>query len=236
MTDAVRLERRGQVAEITLDRPKANAIDALTSRALGEAFLAFRDDDELRVAIITGGGERIFSAGWDLRAAAEHGEDESTDYGRGGFELALACDLIVAAEHAEFFLPETRIGVLADAGGVQRLPRRLPYFIAMEMLLTGRRMGAAEAAGYGLGNAVVPGAEVMAKARELAATIAAGAPLAVQAIKEVVRGIEAASVEDAFAAVNSRSFPIYARMLTSEDHEEGPRAFAEKREPNFKGR
>ena len=85
MTDAVRLERRGQVAEITLDRPKANAIDALTSRALGEAFLAFRDDDELRVAIITGGGERIFSAGWDLRAAAEHGEDESTDSGRGGF-------------------------------------------------------------------------------------------------------------------------------------------------------
>ncbi|MCZ6523970.1 MAG: enoyl-CoA hydratase-related protein [Alphaproteobacteria bacterium] len=262
MTDAVRLERRGQVAEITLDRPKANAIDALTSRALGEAFLAFRDDDELRVAIITGGGERIFSAGWDLRAAAEHGEDESTDYGRGGFagltelfdlnkpviaavngvavgggfELALACDLIVAAEHAEFFFPETRIGVLADAGGVQRLPRRLPYFIAMEMLLTGRRMGAAEAAGYGLVNAVVPGAEVMAKARELAATIAAGAPLAVQAIKEVVRGIEAASVEDAFAAVASRSFPVYARMLTSEDHEEGPRAFAEKREPNFKGR
>ncbi|MEE8247400.1 MAG: enoyl-CoA hydratase-related protein [Alphaproteobacteria bacterium] len=236
MTDAVRLERRGQVAEITLDRPKANAIDALNSRALGEAFLAFRDDDELRVAIITGGGERIFSAGWDLRAAAEHGEDESTDYGRGGFELALACDLIVAAEHAEFFLPETRIGVLADAGGVQRLPRRLPYFIAMEMLLTGRRMGAAEAAGYGLVNAVVPGAEVMAKARELAATIAAGAPLAVQAIKEVVRGIEAASVEDAFAAVASRSFPVYARMLTSEDHEEGPRAFAEKREPNFKGR
>ena len=262
MTDAVRLERRGHVAEITLDRPKANAIDALTSRALGEAFLAFRDDDELRVAIITGGGERIFSAGWDLHAAAEHGEDESTDYGPGGFagltelfdlnkpviaavngiavgggfELALACDLIVAAEHAEFFLPETRIGVLADAGGVQRLPRRLPYFIAMEMLLTGRRMSAAEAAGYGLVNAVVPGAEVMAKARELAATIAAGAPLAVQAIKEVVRGIEAASVEDAFAAVASRSFPVYARMLTSEDHDEGPRAFAEKREPNFKGR
>ncbi len=236
MWQAVRLERRGQVAEITLDRPKANAIDALTSRALGEAFLAFRDDDELRVAIITGGGERIFSAGWDLRAAAEHGEDESTDYGRGGFELALACDLIFAAEHAEFFLSETRIGVLADAGGVQRLPRRLPYFIAMEMLLTGRRMSAAEAAGYGLVNAVVPGAEVMAKARELADTIAAGAPLAVQAIKEVVRGIEAASVEDAFAAVKRRSFPVYARMLTSEDHEEGPRAFAEKREPNFKGR
>ena len=119
---------------------------------------------------------------------------------------------------------------------MQRLPRRLPYFIAMEMLLTGRRMGAAEAAGYGLVNWVVPGALVMAKARELAATIAAGAPLAVQAIKEVVRGIEAASVEDAFAAVASRSFPVYARMLTSEDHEEGPRAFAEKREPNFKGR
>lgn len=262
MTDPVSVSRSEGVLEVVLDRPKANAIDGATSRRLGEVFAAFRDDADLQVAIITGAGDRIFSAGWDLKAAAERRESEDTDQGvggfggltemfdlykpviaavnglaiGGGFELALACDLIVAAEHAEFALPEAAVGVVADTGGVQRLPRRIPYHIAMELLLTGRRMAAAEAAHHGLVNAVTPRNKPMDKARELARTIAAGAPLSVRATKELVRRTEAMSVEDAIKAIHARVFPIYAAMLTSEDHEEGPRAFAEKRKPIWKGR
>ncbi|MGY8986129.1 MAG: enoyl-CoA hydratase-related protein [Sphingomonadales bacterium] len=261
MSNPVSINRNGFIFEITLNRPKANAMDAATSCKMGEAFAEFRDDENFRVAIITGGGEKIFSAGWDLKAAANDGEHEGMDYGVGGFagltemfdlnkpvicamngiavgggvELALACDLIVAAEHTEIFLPETMIGVLADAGGVQRLPRRIPYNIAMEMLLLGRKMGAQEAKHYGLFNAVVPGGEVMAKAREFATEIAQSAPLSVQAIKQVLRGIEDQSVEEAFKSIYGGNFPIYGKMLVSEDHEEGPKAFAEKREPNWKG-
>ncbi len=147
MENPIRVDRRGHVLEVTLDRPKANAIDVATSRVMGETFVALRDDPELRVAIITGAGERFFCAGWDLKAGHE-GEHERMDYGPGGFagltelwdldkpviaavngiafgggfELALACDLIVAADHAEFAMPEARIGNLADAGGVQRAP------------------------------------------------------------------------------------------------------------------
>ena len=262
MADSISISRSEGILEIVLDRPKANAIDAATSRRMGEAFAAFRDDPDLQVAIVTGAGDRIFSAGWDLKAAAEKGESEDTDQGvggfagltemfdlykpviaavnglaiGGGFELALACDLIVAAEHAEFALPETAVGVVADTGGVQRLPRRIPYHIAMELLLTGRRMSAAEAAHHGLVNAVTPRNRAMEKARELARIIAAGAPLSVRATKELVRGTETMSVEDAIKAIHDRAFPIYAAMLASEDHEEGPRAFAEKRKPVWKGR
>ena len=260
MSGPIRLERRGAVLEITLDRPKANAIDAATSRALGDTFAAFRNDNELRVAIVTGAGEKFFSAGWDLKAAAG-GEKANQNYGPGGFagiselfdlnkpliaavngiavgggfELALACDLIVAAQHAEFFLPEMALGVMADAGGVQRLPRRLPFFIAMELLLTGRRMGALEAAHHGLVNAVVPISQLLAKARELADQIADGAPLAVAALKEIVRATEHLSIEQAFSIVKSGKLPAYRRMLDSEDFREGPRAFAEKRQPKFTG-
>ena len=165
----LQVTKNGQILEVVLDRPKANAIDNATSRAMGDLFANFRDDSDLRVAILTGGGERFFSAGWDLNAAAD-GDPIEGDYGvggfagitemhdlnkpviaaingmavGGGFELALACDLIVAADHAKFFLPEIFVGVLADAGAI-RLPKRLPYHVAMEMLLTGRRMDAAEA-------------------------------------------------------------------------------------------
>ena len=254
---AVRSERRGAVTEITLDRPKANAIDAATSRALGLAFAAFRDDRHARVAIVTGAGERFFSAGWDLKAAAA-GDD--TDYGvggfagltemfdldkpviaavnglavGGGFELALACDLIVAAETAEFFLPEATLGIVPDAGGVLRLPRRLPRAIAIEMLLTGRRMGAAEAQRYGLVNRVVPAGAAMASARELAATVVAAAPLAIAAIKAVTVAAEDLPIAQAYAAM--RRIPAYERALASEDMREGPRAFAEKRAPTWRGR
>ena len=173
MSDPVLVERDAPILVVTLDRPKANAIDAATSQALGRVFADFRDDDELMVAVITGGGGKFFSAGWDLKAAAA-GEPADADFGPGGFagltelwdlnkpviaaingitvgggfELALACDLIVAAEHVEFWFPETFHGIMADAGGVQRLPKRVPRHIAMELLLTGRRMGAAEAARY----------------------------------------------------------------------------------------
>lgn len=262
MTDPIRITRNEGVFEITIDRPKANAIDAATSRLMGEAFCAFRDDPEMRCAIITGGGTRIFSAGWDLKAAALEGENESTDYGPGGFagldilldlnkpviaavngvavgggvEIALACDMVVAADHATFSLPETGLGVMADAGGVQRLPRRIPRNIAMEMLFTGRRMPADEAARWGFVNAVVPGGEVMEKARALASAVVDGAPLAVAAIKEVLRETELLSEREALMAVREQKYPVYRQMLQSEDHEEGPRAFAEKRKPVWKGR
>ena len=261
MTATVKRARRGAVLEITLDRPKANAIDRATSRALHDALRALAEDDGLRVAILTGGGDRFFSAGWDLKAAAA-GEQVDADHGPGGFagltefheldkpvvaavngyaagggfELALACDLIVAAEHAEFFLPETALGIIADAGGVFRLPRRIPHAVAMEMILTGRRMGACEAARWGLVNRVVPGAELMAAARALAEEIAARAPLAVRAAKDVVRATEAMGVADAFAHVRGGGSTVYGEMLASRDAREGARAFAEKRAPVWQGR
>ncbi|MFV1989046.1 MAG: enoyl-CoA hydratase-related protein, partial [Gemmatimonadota bacterium] len=154
----------------------------------------------------------------------------------GGFELALACDLIVAVEAATFSLPETSIGVAADAGGIQRLPRRIPRNIALDMLLTGRKMDAAEAARWGLVNYVVDREDLRPKVYELADAIVGGAPLSVRAIKEILRGTDGMSEREAFEAVNRRDFPTHERMLRSEDHEEGPRAFVEKRKPKWRGR
>lgn len=262
MSDGIRVTKDGPVFRLTIDRPPANAIDAETSRQMGECFAEFRDDPSLRVAVIQGAGERIFCAGWDLKAAALEGENESTDYGIGGFagidlirsstkpfiaavngvavgggvELCLACDLIVASESASFALPETGLGVVADAGGVQLLPRMIPRKIAMEMLYTGRRMQASEARDWGLLNAVVAPSALTESVDLLASQVAAGAPLAVEAIKEIVIATEAISVEDAFETVRAKSLPIYAKMLTSEDHREGPLAFAEKRTPVWQGK
>ena len=261
MTEIVKRERHGAVLELTLDRPKANAIDMATSRALHGAFSEFAADDALRVAILTGGGEKFFSAGWDLKAAAA-GEEVDADHGSGGFagltefyqlnkpviaavngyaagggfELALACDLIVAADHAEFFLPEVTIGIIADAGGVFRLPRRIPRAIAMEMILTGRRMAADEALHWGLINRVVSAAELLPEAHTLASQIAACAPLAVAAAKDVARATEQMAVDDAFAYIRSGGNAAYQAMLASEDSREGSRAFAEKRDPVWQGR
>lgn len=261
MTDAVRTHRRGAILEITLDRPRANAIDVRTSRELTSAFLTLRDDPELRVAIVTGAGDRFFSAGWDLKAAAD-GEAADADHGPGGFagltelfdldkpviaavnglavgggfELALACDLIIGAEdRAEMFLPEVTLGLIPDSGGVLRLPRRLPRSIATEMLLTGRRMSAAEAARWGLINEVVPAEDLLPRARELAQRIVTAAPLAVAAVKEVLRATEHLSVEDAYDRLRSGRLAAYERMLGSPDISEGPRAFAEGREPRWQG-
>lgn len=257
---SVRVSVADQVMLVTLDRPKANAIDVPTSRRLHDAFDRLRGDDDLRAAVVTGAGDRFFSAGWDLKAAAG-GEAVDADHGPGGFaglteffalgkpviaavnglavgggfELALAADLVVAADHAEFALPETGLGIVPDSGGVLRLPRRLPRPVAMEMLLTGSRMGAQEAERRGLVNRAVPAADLLDEALALAGRVAASAPLAVAAVQEITAAAEDCGVEEGFARMRS-GLPAYQRMLASEDAEEGPRAFAEKRQPRWSGR
>ena len=261
MTDTpIRTDRRGPVLEVTLDRPKANAIDLATSRIMGEIFTGFRDDPDLRVAIVTGAGEKFFCPGWDLKAAAG-GDAVDGDYGVGGFgglqelrglnkpviaavngiacggglELALSADIILAAEHASFALPEIRSGTVADAASI-KLPRRIPYHIAMEMLLTGRWLDAAEAARWGLVNRVHPAADLMAEARKLADLIASGPPLVNAAIKEIVREAEGMKFQDALNRITRSQFETVERLYRSEDQKEGARAFAEKRDPVWKGK
>ncbi len=260
MTAPVHTTRHGRVLEITLDRPKANAIDAATSRALGVAFSELKDDPELSVGIITGAGTRFFSAGWDLKAAAA-GEPPDADQGAGGFaglteyfdlskpviaavngmalgggfELALAADMIVAAEHAEFALPEVTLGLIADAGGVIRLPRCIPRAVAMEMLFTGRRAGAQELARWGLINQVVPGPELHDAARVLAEKIACSAPLSLQAVKEIARATQAHEIAQAYQIMRSADLPAYKKIYDSADAAEGIAALADKRTPVWKG-
>jgi len=260
MNSPIQVETRGAVLVVTLNRPTANAIDVPTSRLMGETFAEFRDDPALRVAIITGAGDKFFCAGWDLKAAAQ-GEVADSDYGVGGFgglqelpglnkpviaavngiccggglELALSADLILASEQATFALPEINSGTIADAATL-KLPRRVPYHVAMELLLTGRWMDAIEAHHWGLVNETLPKDQLIVRANELADTLADGPPLVYAAIKEVLRESEGLSFQRALDQVTGRKIPSVDRLYSSDDQLEGARAFAEKRKPLWRGR
>lgn len=258
MSAGIRTRTDGPILEVTIDRPKANAIDLAASRRLNEVFTSFRDDPELRVAIVTGAGERFFSPGWDLKAAAA-GEDSDEDWGvggfgglnyprnldkpliaavngiacGGGFEIVLGTDIIVMEEHARFALPEINVAVLADAGTI-KLRRRIPYHVAVEFLMTGRWMDAAEAKHWGLANHVVPKGEALGKAREIAQQLAAGPPLLFPAIKQLLRHTEVVAEHAAFELHDS--LDAVQKVIRSEDLKEGARAFSAKRAPVWKGK
>lgn len=260
MLDVIRTRREQGILQVTLDRPKANAIDLATSREMGLVFKAFRDDPNLRVAIVTGAGEKFFCAGWDLKAAAG-GDAVDGDYGvggfggmqemrdlnkpiiaavngiavGGGFELALSADIILAVGHASFALPEIRAGTIADAASV-KLPKRIPYHVAMDLLLTGRWMDTEEAQRLGLVKEVVAADQLLPKAWELAHLLASGPPLVYAAIKEVVRMAEGADFQTAMNRITNRQLRTVDVLYDSEDQLEGARAFEEKREPVWKGR
>ncbi len=260
MENPIKTRREGHILEVTLDRPKANAIDLATSRIMGNIFMEFRDDPELRVAILRAEGEKFFCPGWDLKAAAD-GDAVDGDYGIGGFgglqelgnlnkpvicavngiccggglELALSCDLILASDNATFALPEINSGTVADAASI-KLPKRIPYHVAMDMLLTGRWIDAEEAYRWGLLREITTPETLAEKTWELARLLESGPPLVQAAIKEVVREAEDMKFQDALNRITKRQFATVDKLYGSEDNLEGARAFAEKRKPVWKGK
>ncbi len=260
--ERILVEADGRIVTITINRPeRMNAIDALTSFELKKAFTEFNDNDDLWVAILTGAGDRAFSAGNDLVAMSElmagkiklDPEIARAPFGgitrgfecwkpiiaaingfclAGGLEIASSCDIRVAAEHAQFGVPEVTRAIIPGASGTQRLPRMLPKGIALELLITGGRFDAEWAFRYGLVNHVVPADQVMPKAREIAEAICENGPLAVRAVKEsALRGLDM-TFEEGLKQENEFS----RKVMGSEDAREGPLAFAQKRKPEYKGR
>lgn len=251
---------KGSVLEVVLDRPKANAIDLKTSREMGEVFQKFRDNPELRVAILTAAGNKFFCAGWDLKAAAD-GEEVDGDYGVGGFgglqelpnlnkpiiaavngiacggglELAMSADIIIASNHSTFALPEILSGTVADAASI-KLPKRIPHHIAMELLFTGRWFDAQEAHNWGLVNEIVESNILLSRAWELAELLASGPPLVYAAIKEIVREAEDNNFHDTMKKITGRKLKTVDKLYSSADQLEGAKAFAEKRVPIWRGK
>jgi crotonobetainyl-CoA hydratase len=253
-----KVEREGRLTIVTLNRPEVmNALHAEAHEELDFVFNDFAADPEQWVAIVTGAGDRAFSAGNDLKVTAAGGRRPwpASGFGGltqrfdldkpviaavngiamgGGFEIALACDIIVAAESAVFALPEPRVGLAALAGGLHRLPREIGTKQALGMILTGRRVSAVEGKALGFVNEVVAAADVMAAARRWAAQIMEASPMSVRASKQAVyRGLAEPTLEDALK--NQMSYPAVSALFKSDDFKEGPRAFAEKRAPHWKG-
>ena len=258
MYEYCRVERDGHVLTVTLNRPaQLNAIHPPASVELARVWDDFASDPDLWVGILTGEG-RGFSAGNDLKYTASGGDMSISAAGGfggitnrfdldkpliaavngvamgGGFEMALACDIILASDKAVFALPEPRVGLAALAGGLQRLPRMIPLKHAMGMILTGRRVSAEEGKSLGFVTEVVPHEKLMTVAREWAAQILECSPLSVRASKQVV--MRSRSVADLEASMDNSAYPAVGTLFRSEDLKEGPRAFAEKRKPNWKGR
>lgn len=254
-------ERRGAIMVITINRPEArNAVNAGVSMAVGDALEEARRDTDIRAVVISGAGDKSFCAGADLKALARGENTRHPDHDEWGFagyvshfidkptiaavngtalgggtELALASDLVVAAESAVFGLPEVKRGLIAGAGGVFRIVRQLPRKVAMELVFTGEPLSAADALNWGLVNDVVPDGTVVDAAIALAQRITVNAPLAVQASKRVAYGADDGLVVDEEAAW-TRTKREFAGLLMTEDAKEGPLAFAEKRPPAWKGR